>query len=547
MTKVLQIACLGPLKITKADLPVADLDSVKAQALLCYLMVDGRMQQRQAMANLLWGDLPEADARRNLRGVIMKLRQSIGEEFFDVSHQTIAFNRATSYELDCALFALGNERSLQDWETLAETAALYRGEFLEQFYVRQAPEFEDWVDQQRQQWQATAVTIYDKLVTACWQQKAYEPGIEAANRLLQLDSIRESSMQSLMRLLALNGQRASALREFEQFRIRLQDELGIDVLPETAVLADQIREGALPTPSSPFLKVPVTQSVLRAVPQNPFIAGPPITQPALFFGRERIVRRVFNLLKQRPLQNAAIIGPRRSGKTSLLHYLKTITTALPGELRAGQAQDWLPQPQIYRWIFVDFQDPRMGSRENLMRHLLQEMELPVSNRCDIETFLDTVSEALSDPTIILFDEIGVAIERYPDLDDAFWESLRSLATNQVNGNLAFILASHAAPDNLAQHSGLGSPFFNIFGYSATLGAMSEDEARQLIAASPIPFSEEAVEWILAESGGWPLLIQILCREHLLALEEGDTGDDWQEDGRSQIIPFLSLKARKDNS
>lgn len=547
MTKVLQIACLGPLKIKKGEIPITELDSVKAQALLCYLVVDGRLQQRQAMANLLWGELPEADARRNLRGVIMKLRQSVGEEFFDVSHQTIAFNRETVYELDCALFALGNERGQQDWQVLAETAVLYRGEFLEQFYVRQAPEFEDWLAQQRQQWQATAVAVYDKLVFACWQQKAYEPGIEAAARLIQLDPIRESSTQSLMRLLALNGQRATALREYEQFRIRLQDELEIDVSPETAVLAEQIREGTLPTPSSPYLKVPTVQTVTAAMPPNPFIAGPPITQPALFFGRERVVRRVFNLLRQRPLQNAAIIGPRRSGKTSLLHYLKTITTAAPHDLRPGQVQDWLPQPETYRWIFVDFQDPRMGSRENLMRHLLQEMELPVPTRCDIETFLDTVSEGLTAPTIILFDEIGVAIERYADLDDAFWESLRSLATNQVNGNLAFILASHAAPDSLAQHSGLGSPFFNIFGYSATLGAMSEEEARQLIAASPIPFGEDVIEWILAESGGWPLLIQILCREHLLALEEGDSGDEWQEDGRSQIAPFLSLKERGMNS
>ena len=176
-----------------------------------------------------------------------------------------------------------------------------------------------------------------------------------------------------------------------------------------------------------------------------------------------------------------------------------------------------------------------------MRHLLSEMELPVPDVCDIETFLDVVSADLVDPTIILFDEIGVAIERYPDLDDAFWESLRSLATNQVDGNLAFVLASHASPDSLAQHSGLGSPFFNIFGYTATLGAFKEEEARQLIASAPIPFAEEAVAWIVQESACWPLLVQILCREHLLALEDGDEGDDWQEDGRSQIAPFLSLK------
>jgi hypothetical protein len=60
-------------------------------------------------------------------------------------------------------------------------------------------------------------------------------------------------------------------------------------------------------------------------------------------------------------------------------------------------------------------------------------------------------------------------------------------------------------------SRLSTPFFNIFGYTATLGALTEMEARELINSSPIPFPEEDIEWILAESGLCPLLLQILCR------------------------------------
>src|SRR3569832_801233 len=55
---------------------------------------------------------------------------------------------------------------------------------------------------------------------------------------------------------------------------------------------------------------------------SPFITGPTITHPRNFFGRQRELKRLFDLLKRYPLQNAAIIGKRRSGKTSLLHYLK---------------------------------------------------------------------------------------------------------------------------------------------------------------------------------------------------------------------------------
>jgi len=271
-----------------------------------------------------------------------------------------------------------------------------------------------------------------------------------------------------------------------------------------------------------------------------FIGGPPITNPRHFFGRERELKRLFNLWKHLPLQNAAIIGPRRSGKTSLLLYLKSITTMSPEQLRPGQRSDWLLQPERYRWIFVDFQDPRVGSREGLLRYLLISLNLPVSSPCDLDRFMDVVSRSLRTATVILLDEIGVALQRYPELDNVFWEGLRALTTNQVEGNLAFVLASHESPDQLARCGNLGSPFFNIFGYTATLGPLCEMEARELIASSPTPFSPDDTEWILAQSGRWPLLLQILCRERLITIEEGETDNNWREDGLRQIASYREL-------
>jgi hypothetical protein len=273
---------------------------------------------------------------------------------------------------------------------------------------------------------------------------------------------------------------------------------------------------------------------------SPFIAGPPIMHPRSFFGREREIRRIFGLLGRSPLQNAAIIGPRRSGKTSLLQYLKNTTVTPSDQLRAGQRNDWLPQPERYRWVFVDFQDPRVGSREGLLRHLLTSLRLAVPAPCDLERFLDVMCRNLNLPTVILMDEVGVALQRYPELDDAFWEGLRSLAGCSAGGNLAFVLASHTSPIELAHDSGHSSPFFNIFGYTTTLGPLTEAEARALIASSLIPFPAGNTAWILEQSGRWPLLLQLLCRERLEALEEGAAGNGWQAEGLRQIAPFRQL-------
>lgn len=278
--------------------------------------------------------------------------------------------------------------------------------------------------------------------------------------------------------------------------------------------------------------------------ESPFITGTPISHPRHFFGRQRELKRLFNLLKSHPLQNAAIIGQRRSGKTSLLNYLRTITTTPPAQLRPGQKADWLPDPHRYRWIFVDFQDARMAQRDRLLCYLLKSMQLSVPDSCDLDCFMDQVSGNVQLPTVILMDEIGVGLERCPELDDGFWESLRALATNQTDGNLAFVLATPEHPIDLAHHTSHSSPFFNIFGYTTRLGPLTEAEARELITNSPLPFLEQDTAWILTHSGGWSILLQILCRERLFSLEEGDLSDDWRQEGLQQIQPFIYLLEKR---
>jgi hypothetical protein len=249
---------------------------------------------------------------------------------------------------------------------------------------------------------------------------------------------------------------------------------------------------------------------------------------------------MFSPLKTHPLQNAAIVGQRRSGKTSLLNYLSTISTAKAADLRPGQKSDWLTDSKRYRWIFTDFQDTRLHSRAGLLQHWLRAMNFPIPADCTLEAFMDIVSNQIHQPTVVLMDEIGVGLSRCPELDDNFWESIRSWATTRANGNLGFVMATPEQPINLARHNGHSSPFFNIFGYTATLKPLTEPEARELIASAPIHFAEADIVWILHHSGGWPILLQILCRERLFALQDGDTSEIWKEDGLEQIQPFAYL-------
>ena len=272
-----------------------------------------------------------------------------------------------------------------------------------------------------------------------------------------------------------------------------------------------------------------------------FVAGPPITQPRQFFGRTRELTRIFSWWRRSPLHQITLVGPRRSGKTSLLHYLQKIALTPPTLLRPGQKHDWLPTPAQYDWIRVDFQDSRMRKQSSLLRYLLQSLELPVPDPCTLDHFMEVVADQpWQRPTIILMDELGAGLQA-PELDQDFWWSMRSLLNHVTDGNLAFLLAAHASPEALAEDAGKSSPFFNLFN-QIELGPLTEAEAHELIANSPLEFPAADVAWILEQSGRWPCLLQHLCQERLIALEAADPGTDWQEAGVRRIAPFRHLLA-----
>ena len=274
--------------------------------------------------------------------------------------------------------------------------------------------------------------------------------------------------------------------------------------------------------------------------ESPFTIGLPVTRPRHFFGRNAKLIEIFDSLRERPLQNTAIVGPTHSGKTSLLHYIKNITTASPNYLRPGQRSNWLHEPERYRWIFANLHDPRLGNQHGFLRYLLAQMDLPVPDSCGMEYFMSEVGRKLHHPTVILLNGMSYALECYPDLDKQFWNAMRALVTDpKVEGRLAFIIALPNLKHILAKKYGaaMESDFFNLF-VTTHLKPFEEEEALEFIASLPAEFSPEEVEWILQKSYRWPAYMQILCRARLHALQIAPSINSWKEEGLSQMKEII---------
>jgi len=242
----LRLRFLGGATIIHGDTAVEGFISAKAQALLCYLAVTGRPHSRQALAGLLWGEMPEDAARTNLRQVLANLRRLVGPHL-RITRHTAAFNREAPYWLDVEAFEAEVRNGLpvegQTWQpaSLCSAAELYRGDFLAGFSVRDAPAFEEWVVVEQEYLRELAVQALEQLVAYQTARGECGPAIEYTRRLLALDPWREEAHQQLMLLLARSGRREAALAQYDVCRQTLANGLGTEPSKATRALYERIR------------------------------------------------------------------------------------------------------------------------------------------------------------------------------------------------------------------------------------------------------------------------------------------------------------------
>lgn len=246
----LTIRLFGPFQVELDGQPVTAFKSNKVRALLAYLAMEcDRPHHRNTLAGMLWPNQHESAALSALRDVLSNLRLVLGDRspqggFVQVGQGTLQFNILSDYWLDISVFTelLAGEPTPA---RLGQAVALYRGEFLEGLAVGDSFAFEEWILLQRERLVQQVTMALHRLGTLHEEQGAYAEAQACARRQLQLDPYNEHAQQQLMRALALAGQRNAALAQYENFRRLLARDLEVEPEPDTIILVEKIRRGAL--------------------------------------------------------------------------------------------------------------------------------------------------------------------------------------------------------------------------------------------------------------------------------------------------------------
>lgn len=311
----LKITTLGGLSITRGEQPVEGLVSRKVEALLVYLAYEQREHPRELLAELLWDDLTPERAMGNLRTALSNLQTSI-PGCLVATRQTVTF----SAEIPCWLDAVALMRVLEISDGASSPAAiedienalhLYQGDFLAGFRLRDGRNFERWMMNEAERIRAKVMLALPRLLQAALHSGRYSSGIDHGRRLLTLDPLSEEGQRGLMSAYAYSGQRALALKQYENYVALLREELHIDPPPEITRLYKQIQSNEpLTPPLSPEETLPAVTVAKPAVVRLPSVSTPFIERPTEI---QQIVERLTNP----DCRLLTIVGPGGIGKTRL--------------------------------------------------------------------------------------------------------------------------------------------------------------------------------------------------------------------------------------
>ena len=211
----------------------------KRVALLAYLAAatPRRPHRRDSLVALFWPELDQEHARAALRQALHGLRHALGDRVLVTrGDEDIGLDEA---QIRCDVIDF--ERAAEAGR-LADALELYRGDLLEGFFIRSAPQFEQWLEDERARLKTVALRGATVLAEQCEGRGGLIESAQWARRALRIAPLDEPALRRLMKTLDRLGDRAGALEAYETFAKRLTTELEADPAPETLALAGAVRE-----------------------------------------------------------------------------------------------------------------------------------------------------------------------------------------------------------------------------------------------------------------------------------------------------------------
>ncbi|HEX2740529.1 MAG TPA: BTAD domain-containing putative transcriptional regulator, partial [Rubrobacter sp.] len=320
--EVVRLKLLGGFRVTIGDRAIAEAGwrLRKAASLVKLLaLAPGRRLHREQVMDALWPDLGRRAASNNLRQILHVARKALDPNsasrclIYRDGQLLLCPEGPIRVDVDAFEEAAATARRLGEPAGYRAAIDLYAGDLLP------ADRYEDWAEERRSELRRTFISLLVELASIYEQQREYGPSIETLERAVAGEPLHEEARVALMRVHALAGSPAEALKQYERLEHALYRELGSRPEASSRLLREEIAAGRFPP-----RETSTTSDSLSAKARTHNL---PAVRTKLV-GREREMLEIKRELAMTRLLTLTGVGG--SGKTRLaLEVARDLTGAYP--------------------------------------------------------------------------------------------------------------------------------------------------------------------------------------------------------------------------
>jgi predicted ATPase/DNA-binding SARP family transcriptional activator len=316
----LRIELLGGFRVRVGDdaVPAEAWRRRKVRRLVEFLaLAHSHRLHREQLMELLWPDLAPAAAANNFYQALHLARRALdptggsGPYYLPLQDEMVHLCPAEPPWIDVEAFEDAARRARHSQDAAAYMAALdlYAGDLLPD------ERYEEGFDARREALRQDHLALLAELAELYTARAAYTEAIATFRKAIANDAAHEDAHRGLMRVYALDGQRAQALRQYGALQEALEGELGAKPEERSRQLHQQILDGTYPPARSQQSPAPAIAEIALQPPHAPDIPHNLPIPATSFVGRERERAEVSALLATTRL--LTLTGPGGCGKTRL--------------------------------------------------------------------------------------------------------------------------------------------------------------------------------------------------------------------------------------
>jgi len=235
----LRLLTFGGLNLLIGDSTMTGAATGRRRLALLVLLAVARDRglNREKVQSYLWPESDTEQARHGLNQMVYFQRRHLDSENLFLGKKTLRLNRAMItadvWDFEDALDAGAHEVAVR----------LYTGSFLDGFFLREAPGFERWAEDQRRRLAERCAQAFGVLAAAAATQ---HQAVEWWRRAAELNPYHTDTMLRLANAWVAIGDRAAAIRCAQQHADLLRAELDLPPDPRVVGMIEQLRGGSAP-------------------------------------------------------------------------------------------------------------------------------------------------------------------------------------------------------------------------------------------------------------------------------------------------------------